>query len=91
MSRDIENFINNCQICDACEVHNSKERLLKHEVPNKVGIDLFVFKGIDYLVLLDYSSKFVVTEKIKFLNILRYYSRSKRYFFKARNIRSSVF
>lgn len=68
MSKDIEIFINNCQICDTCEVNNSKETLLSHEVPNKVwykvGIDLFVFKGIDYLVLIDYFSKFVELKKL---------------------------
>jgi len=62
MSYDIENLIRDCDICAKFQNQHHREPLLSHDIPNarfyKVGIDVMTFKGVDYLVLVDYFSKF---------------------------------
>lgn len=71
LGQDIDNLIENCDICSTFRKNNSKETLLPHTVPDKewykVGVDLFTVNGLDYLVLVDYFSKFV---ELKTLNSL---------------------
>ena len=62
LSRDIEDMISKCAVCAKFQRSNQREPLLPHPVPNrawsKVGGDIFTFDGKDYLVIVDYFSKY---------------------------------
>ena len=62
MNADIENVVSRCTTCQDFRPRNGKEPLLQHSVPYrpwaKAGVDLFCFKGRDYLLCVDYYSKF---------------------------------
>ncbi|KAG1651802.1 hypothetical protein GQR58_026737 [Nymphon striatum] len=62
MSRDIENMITKCSTCAQFRRNNQKEPLLPHPVPDRpwqrVGADIMTLHGKDYLVVVDYFSKF---------------------------------
>lgn len=62
INNDIENMIKGCNICLTHRKNNQKEELNCHEVPDrpwaKVGVDLFQYKGTNYLLLVDYFSKY---------------------------------
>ena len=62
MSQDIEDEVKKCAICATYRNSNQKEPLLPHTVPErpwaKLGSDIFTFGGRDYLVVVDYFSKY---------------------------------
>ena len=62
MSRDIESLISRCSVCNAHCRKQQKETLLPHPVPDlpwqKVVADIFSLYGKDYLLVVDYYSKF---------------------------------
>lgn len=62
MSKQIENLVLKCTVCDKNRNSNPKEPLIPHELPDrpwsKVGTDLFHFNGKEYLLCIDYYSKF---------------------------------
>lgn len=53
--------------CMTCAMHsssrNTKEPIMFHEIPNipwyKISADLFMFKSITYLIVMDYYSKYI--------------------------------
>ena len=59
---DITNMVSNCSACYENRRYHQKEPLIAHEVPtapwHKVGMDLFSFKGRDYLLVVDYFSNY---------------------------------
>ncbi|XP_026826878.1 uncharacterized protein K02A2.6-like [Ooceraea biroi] len=63
MTKEIEDAVQNCSTCLEFRKSNVKEPLIPHEVPNtpwiKLGTDLINFKGKDYLLIIDYFSKYV--------------------------------
>lgn len=69
MSVDIENFVLGCKACEKFRPSNPKEPLMSHEVPDipfhKVGVDICTFSGKDYLVLIDYYSKWIEVKYLK--------------------------
>ncbi len=62
MSRDIEEQCAKCTTCAKYQKSNQKEPLMAHEIPDqpwlKIGADIFTFGGIDYLLMVDYFSKY---------------------------------
>jgi len=62
MSRDIENLIARCSTCNSCRRQQPSEPLLPYSVPDypwqRVGADIFTLYGRDYLLVVDYYSKF---------------------------------
>lgn len=62
MSRDIENLVAKCSVCNSFRRQQAAEPLLPHPVPDrpwqKVGVDIFSFKQKDYLLVVDYYSKY---------------------------------
>ena len=62
MSTALKHFIEKCDVCRAFDRRQSKETFIPHETPDlpweKVGVDLFNFKGRDYLISVDYYSSF---------------------------------
>lgn len=62
MNADIERKIKLCDTCQKFQNKNQKEPMISHDVPNnvweKIGVDIFEFEGKDYLILVDYFSKY---------------------------------
>ena len=62
MSGEIKQFIEMCDVCRAFDRKQPKETLIPPEVPDrpwaKVGVDLFTYRGRNYLTGVDYYSSF---------------------------------
>ncbi|UYV69703.1 K02A2.6-like [Cordylochernes scorpioides] len=62
MNKEIEEFINNCSICQQTSRANLKEPMPPHQAPEypwqKVGIDIFQIESSKYLLIVDYFSKY---------------------------------
>jgi hypothetical protein len=62
MSDDIEKIISSCAICAKLKRNNQRKSLIPHAVPkrpwSKIGADIFTVGGKDYIVIVDYFSKF---------------------------------
>ena len=69
MSVDIENYVLECSICMQHRPRNQKEKLLPHEVPaypwQKLGADIFTIGSVDYLLVVDYFSKYPEVARLK--------------------------
>ena len=65
MSAEIADIVSACSTCQEHHNYQQCEELLKHEVPRepwiKVGADLFTLKRKNYLLVVDYFSKFCET------------------------------
>lgn len=62
MHRDIETWVQRCEICQRHRYQQPKEPMRPHDKPQepwrKVGMDLFQLKDKDYLLLMDYHSNY---------------------------------
>lgn len=62
MSTNIEEMVSQCTVCNQNWNSNPREPLLAHPIPSrpweKVGPDLFHFRGSEFLLCVDYFSKF---------------------------------
>lgn len=62
MAKQITDYVLRCQICLKHRDSNAKEPLISHEFPSrpfqKIGTDIFQFDGKQYLVTIDYYSRF---------------------------------
>ena len=62
MNRDIDLKVAECPICVTYSRSNQREPMIPHELPSrpwaKLGSDIFEFAGKDYLVVVDYFSKY---------------------------------
>lgn len=69
MSSDIQNLVSSCKICLESRRSNQKEPLISHEIPDYpwqiVATDLFAFEGQDYLVVVDYLSRYFEYTKLR--------------------------
>lgn len=69
MLNDIEQNIINCKTCEIYRSGNRKNKLIYHEIPNlpfeKVATDVLSHGNTDYLVLIDYYSKWIELRKLK--------------------------
>lgn len=69
MSQSITEIVNSCDVCSTYQKRQSKEPLHPHSVPEKpwqkIGVDLFTFDQQEYLILVDYYSKFIEVEWLK--------------------------
>lgn len=65
---DIENMVLSCIVCQRYSRSNSKEPLQPHTVPElpwqKIGIDFKSLGTLNFLIIVDYFSKFIVVNKI---------------------------
>ncbi|XP_045167174.2 uncharacterized protein K02A2.6-like [Mercenaria mercenaria] len=63
MTKQISEYVLQCEICLKHRDSNPKEPLMPHEVPSrpfqKIGTDIFQFDGKSYLVTADYYSRFL--------------------------------
>ena len=62
ISKDITELSSNCETCISFRNARSADPLLKHEIPDqpwvKIGTDLFSLDNEDYVIAVDYTSKF---------------------------------
>jgi len=62
MNADIENLVNDCEVCNKFSSTIRKEPMILHEVPSrpweKVGVDYFTVHNKDFLLIVDYYSKY---------------------------------
>ena len=62
MCADIERIVSQCELCIKYQNNNPREPLISHDIPNarflKVAMDIMTYKNQDYLVIVDYFSKY---------------------------------
>jgi len=62
MNADIENLVNDCEVCNKFSPTIRKEPMIPHEIPSrpweKVGVDYFTVHNKDFLLKVDYYSKY---------------------------------
>ena len=62
MNSEIHDLVSKCSICLENHSSQQKEPMIPHEIPRTpweiVGTDLFSFKGREYLVIVDYYSRY---------------------------------
>ena len=70
VNKEIEEMIRNCPTClefAPAKPKIKKKDMLQHEVPStpwtKLATDIFHFQGTNYLILVDYTSKFPVVKQ----------------------------
>jgi len=60
--RDIEEMVKTCSTCQAFQSSNRREPMIPHAIPDtpwtKLGSDILEFGGRNYLVVVDYTSKY---------------------------------
>ena len=68
MWKQIEQTVTKCEICQEYQMLNIKEPMTMSELPSRpwqiVATDLFHFKGCDYLLIVDYYSRFFEIAKL---------------------------
>ncbi|XP_038046793.1 uncharacterized protein K02A2.6-like [Patiria miniata] len=69
ISRDIDIAVRACEYCQENQPKQKKEPLHPHEIPStpwtKIGTDLFEIGGDDFLLIIDYTSKFPVVHRLR--------------------------
>ena len=62
MPKDIESVVSKCEICVTMRPGQAKEPLIPHQVPDrpwqKLAADIMTLDGKDYLIVVDYNSKY---------------------------------
>ena len=68
MCKQIEALVGSCSICLERRSSNAKESMLSHPIPERpwqtVATDLFTWHSTDYIVLVDYYSRYFEVEKV---------------------------
>ncbi len=68
MGKEIENIISKCSICLTYRPSNTKEPMISHKIPDRpwqvVATDLFTWNNEDYLVTVDYYSRYFELDKL---------------------------
>ncbi|XP_035213047.1 uncharacterized protein K02A2.6-like [Stegodyphus dumicola] len=69
MANDIEQLVSKCEMCEKVRNRNKKEPLMQHEIPTKpfenIALDILQFGNQNYLVVIDYYSKWIAVSNIK--------------------------
>ena len=68
LNRNIEQFVQSCETCQNALPSQPHEPLMQHDIPERawqtVGTDLFHWNNSDYLLIVDYYSKFPYVKKL---------------------------
>ena len=68
ITSDIKKTIAACQICESFQHAVQKEPLMPHAAPSrpweKVGVDIFTYRGQDYLITVDYLSNYFEVDRL---------------------------
>lgn len=63
MTSEIEQYVKQCKTCEKFRKRNAKEPLMPHPIPDRpwetLAADIMEYKGVDFLVIKDYYSKWV--------------------------------
>ncbi|KAF7647499.1 hypothetical protein LDENG_00171560 [Lucifuga dentata] len=58
ITRDVQNYIGNCNTCNSLQQKQPKETFTDHQIPSlpwsKLGMDLFALHRSHYLIIMDY-------------------------------------
>ena len=72
VNKEIEEMVRNCPTClefAPAKPKTKKKDMLHHEIPDtpwtKLATDIFHFQGANYLILVDYTSKFPVVKQLQ--------------------------
>ena len=69
MSQDIEDTVDKCTVCRKYRRNNQREPMIPHDIPDvpwaKLGSDILYLGGSDYIVIVDYYSKYPEVIKLK--------------------------
>ena len=69
MTREIRDCISTCSVCVRMQNEQQKEPLMSHDAPSrvweKVGLDLFHFRGQDYCIIVDYLSNYFEIDRLQ--------------------------
>ncbi|KAB0790218.1 hypothetical protein PPYR_15451, partial [Photinus pyralis] len=69
INSDIEGLISNCKVCQRYRNRNAREPMLYHTIPELpfeiIGCDILEYANKNYLVLVDYFSKWVELKLLK--------------------------
>ena len=83
LSTQLEELVKNCEIC-CKEQHQRAEPLIPSELPElpwqKVGTDLFEWKNDNYLLIVDYYSRFIEVVKLNRTTATEVINRTKTIF-----------
>ena len=78
ITKDISDLVQKCDICLTHRCSNTKEPMKPHQVPEQpwqvVATDIFTLDGVDYLITVDYYSRFFEIDKLpdtKSLTVIR--------------------
>ena len=84
LNSDIYNMITKCIICQIHRKSNTKEPLRQHDIPlnpwAKIATDLFSWNNDNYLVIVDYLSRFFEMEKLGSISSKAVITKMKRVF-----------
>lgn len=68
MSKQIDDLVNNCDVCKSYQRENTKEPMLKKEIPNEaweiLSSDIFFLLGEQYLIIVDAYSKYIEISRL---------------------------
>ena len=68
MTAAVTEMIKSCGLCAKYQRSNAQEPYLPHTPPSepwqRVAMDFFVMRGAEYLLVVDYYSKYVEVEKV---------------------------
>jgi hypothetical protein len=68
LTADIKKAVAACTICETFQMSIQKEPLMPHAAPSrpfeKVGVDIFTFDNLDYLLTVDYLSGFFEVDRL---------------------------
>ena len=80
----IEDMVSKCTVCQNYRRSNCKEPLMPHQIPStpweKVATDLFTLHNEDYIVVVDYYSRFFEFEKLNSITSKSVINKMKRIF-----------
>jgi len=72
MTKDIQQRVQRCEVCQTYAPQQQKETLQQHERPDvpwlKIGCDCFHYEGKEYLLAVDYYSNFFEVAQLKTLS-----------------------
>lgn len=68
MCKEIDDLVTNCSTCNLVPSNHAKEPLILREIPKApwkmLGSDIFEFNNRQYLILVDYYTKFAEVEEL---------------------------
>lgn len=69
ITKDIEQIVKACKVCEKFQASNQKEPLIPHSIPErawqKIASDILEFQGTSYLILIDYYSNWLEIKELK--------------------------